>query len=953
MIFRIDRQTLHGMLALLTLLLLAGCADSGSGDEPVLARLSIEGDSLMFTETGVTRSLQARGYDNNGNAMDVAVTWQSSRSDQVHIDASSGVVTSIANGAAVITATADGVESNPLTAVVTTLQRGVQAISDAEIIQGPIAAANAPDTYGVGYPFSVILDPSIGLPQVGDLLAANGDIPFAGRVTAISQDTQGNHLVTLEIVAINEIFADFNMDEEINLAHAPVTINPQLEEYFVVDQNASGEVLLTPRQQSLRTYAVPESAAGKAAKPLGTAANPYYPYKCSYSPDSASALLPIKIDLGNQTTTIKQDLSLPLIISPTRGVEKAALRGEISLSRKFKFAVTAAFEAKVTCMMEVYQIDIPLPGALGFLVGVQVPIGIGGELSAKIKVADVGVEPEVVVKATAEAGYYNPPACDSAPAPDPVPAPGTTDRPAVSNSAARTANKVDVCGFDISFNLDTDFKLNLDRPTTGTSLETLANDVTIEPKAMVFGYAILGLGNKYFSALSTEFLELRVGPYLSANLATANGQVVNDGYKSSYGLGGEGVLMPGSTVVEALKLLGGTLSVPTVQIKLDQPWSTSPTAKSVTLTGNNSNYLQGDVLSFNVELDETTVDPFPIPGLFYNVADILIYKKAPANSGEAAKLIASASANEGQLKFTLDWIADAKGDATDQFFAFVSTKLLPSLQIGVLELDKVKVASTEPGKLYYQVGDTSAFVESYDFASKITQRESSIETSYARHPVVLPGQNILAYTGKVYGYPDFVRGVYLQIGIGSSPGLLAQDAWNFSISPGSSKIVYEIADTLYMGNLDGTGELAITSDSLVNDYPAISPDGNLLAYAAFNDIGDQSHIELMDLNTLAIVNTNVSKNAGGATYRPAWSPDSKFIAYELEDTVQIVEVDTGAITQLNTTTQYRSAPTWSPDGKKIAFAYGGDIYTVNLDGTGRTNITNTPGRGESNPAWSN
>ncbi len=701
MIFRIDRQTLHGMLALLTLLLLAGCADSGSGDEPVLARLSIEGDSLMFTETGVTRSLQARGYDNNGNEMDVAVTWQSSRSDQVHIDASSGVVTSIANGAAVITATADGVESNPLTAVVTTLQSSVQAISDDAIVQGPIAAANAPDTYGVGYPFTVILDQSISLPQVGDLLAANGNTPFAGRVTAISQDTQGNRLVTLEIVAINEIFADFNMDEEINLAHAPVTINPQLEEYFVVDQKANGEVLLTPRQQSLRTYAVPESAAGKAAKPLGTVANPYYPYKCSYSPSSAADLLPIKIDLGNQTSTIKQDLSLPLIISPTRGVEKAALRGEISLSRKFKFAVTAAFEAKVTCMMEVYQIDIPLPGALGFLVGVQVPIGIGGELSAKIKVADVGVEPEVVVKATAEAGYYNPPACDSAPSPDPVPDPGTTDRPAVSNTAARTANKEGVCGFDISFDLDTDFKLNFDRPTTGNSLDTLANDVTLEPRAMVFGYAILGFGNKYFSVFSTEFLELRVGPYLSANLATANGQIVNDGYQSSYGLGGEGVLKPGSTVAAAMKLLGGTLNAANVQIKLDQPWSTSPKAKSLTLFRADSNYQQGDELEFDIELDETTIDPFPVPGLFYNVADILIYKKAPDGSGEAAKLIASMPAEEGQLKFTLKWIADADGDARDQFFAFVSTKLLPTQQIGVLELGKFVVTN---GKIKFNLG---------------------------------------------------------------------------------------------------------------------------------------------------------------------------------------------------------------------------------------------------------
>jgi Tol biopolymer transport system component len=47
------------------------------------------------------------------------------------------------------------------------------------------------------------------------------------------------------------------------------------------------------------------------------------------------------------------------------------------------------------------------------------------------------------------------------------------------------------------------------------------------------------------------------------------------------------------------------------------------------------------------------------------------------------------------------------------------------------------------------------------------------------------------------------------------------------------------------------------------------------------------------------------------------------------------------------------APVFSPDGTKIAFDYelGMDIWKINLDGTGLTNVTNTPERWERSPDW--
>ena len=48
-------------------------------------------------------------------------------------------------------------------------------------------------------------------------------------------------------------------------------------------------------------------------------------------------------------------------------------------------------------------------------------------------------------------------------------------------------------------------------------------------------------------------------------------------------------------------------------------------------------------------------------------------------------------------------------------------------------------------------------------------------------------------------------------------------------------------------------------------------------------------------------------------------------------------------------------PTWSTDGSQIAFVSlrDGDfeIYVMYADGSGQTNITNTPGLNETQPSW--
>jgi Tol biopolymer transport system component len=90
------------------------------------------------------------------------------------------------------------------------------------------------------------------------------------------------------------------------------------------------------------------------------------------------------------------------------------------------------------------------------------------------------------------------------------------------------------------------------------------------------------------------------------------------------------------------------------------------------------------------------------------------------------------------------------------------------------------------------------------------------------------------------------------------------------------------------------------------------------------------------------------------------SPDGKTVAFhqtvagsDCPCTIQLVDVDDASTERTLTSGMW---PSWSPNGKKILFnAPGvggvGDIWVINVDGTGLTNLTQTPS-GEARPAWS-
>jgi TolB protein len=187
------------------------------------------------------------------------------------------------------------------------------------------------------------------------------------------------------------------------------------------------------------------------------------------------------------------------------------------------------------------------------------------------------------------------------------------------------------------------------------------------------------------------------------------------------------------------------------------------------------------------------------------------------------------------------------------------------------------------------------------------------------------------------------------------PGPVAGPVGLFFLSLGEAG-----RDRLFAYAPDALPLTRLTAGDWDDRDPSLSPDGRLLAFAS--DRNGYWNLWLLDLETGATSQLTDNPEYEGA---PSWSPDGVWLTYEsfVQDNLEIfihsVADPTQAATQLTLEDSLDSSPVWSPLGRQIAFVSnrGGEpeVWIADLDRTGADrliNISRSPETVESHPAWS-
>lgn len=155
-----------------------------------------------------------------------------------------------------------------------------------------------------------------------------------------------------------------------------------------------------------------------------------------------------------------------------------------------------------------------------------------------------------------------------------------------------------------------------------------------------------------------------------------------------------------------------------------------------------------------------------------------------------------------------------------------------------------------------------------------------------------------------------------------------------------------------------------------NGTPAVgaSPCGNrqgMLAFASYRDGESEIYTVNADGTNLIRLTNNEERLS-----KPIWSPNAESIAYVVTDEqknldIYVMNADGSNQNRLTTDRWVDTEPEWDPTGGRIAFSsdrdsyvtiedgtiYEFEIYVMDADGSGQTNLTNSPGW-DTEPAWS-
>jgi tricorn protease len=235
-------------------------------------------------------------------------------------------------------------------------------------------------------------------------------------------------------------------------------------------------------------------------------------------------------------------------------------------------------------------------------------------------------------------------------------------------------------------------------------------------------------------------------------------------------------------------------------------------------------------------------------------------------------------------------------------------------------------------KIYFISDRTSAYnLYVYDIRSKQTKQL----TSYVQYGIrwTAAGGGVIAFLrdGRIHVYdPGTNQTRVLEVRVNADAPELKTHTINAartiraaSLSANADRIVFgSRGEILQFDPSTGESKNLTKSPHIAERYPALSPDGRLLAY--FSDESGEYQLHVRSLGGDGAVKKIAIEQRPSFYRELTWSPDSKKLAFtDKRLTLWVADVERGTARRVDTSTysyQEEWFPNWSPDGRWLTYS---------------------------------
>jgi len=348
-------------------------AAEATGPLQVVYRVVVDPPSFLLTQAGQSVHLNAIALDSEGGVVDTPIRWSPNKPDVVTVDDAGNVTALIDVGSAQVFAEACGVRSAPTLGVLAEPAPGAVLVPDNQIVGNPLPV-DPIDSYDLGYIYQVELSTPTQIP-VGAFLIGTGERPLSGQAIEVTSNG-ATQLVRLEVVPFDELFSALRIDESLAFPLSDADPNPAIT-------GADNHNSTTPPSP-----AVDPPTGGLCPDAPGVYRFTWGPLDCTAEGQLPALVIPPVFSLprGSVRVDLVLDSSLPYL-------HKFVVTGDGAIAVTLAPTLDVSFSGKLTCerVLKTHRIR-PLPGWFKPLGGMNIPMGAGFELEARVIGPQVGIK---------------------------------------------------------------------------------------------------------------------------------------------------------------------------------------------------------------------------------------------------------------------------------------------------------------------------------------------------------------------------------------------------------------------------------------------------------------------------------------------------------------------------------------------------------------------------------